>query len=317
MDKVFKTADEQIAILVKRGVTISTPDQKSNAKKALQRFGYYSIINGYNDLFLVSKTPEDQYKPGTTMEEIVAVYEFDKRLRNIMFKYILNVETNIRTLISYYFSQQYGHDNYLIYNNFDTKKKDSTKNITAVIAEVQRQLSSKYSDPAIAHYLSVYGYVPLWVLSNVLTFGQLSKFYNIMKTHERQQISRTFKILDNELESILYYISTVRNFCAHNNRLYCFRNKHPLIDLPAHKSLGIPVSPKGEYVYGKRDFYACVIALMYVLPKAEYMRLIKELYRLFSDTSPKLSVINIQDLMNEMGFPTNWRNDLLSVVKAK
>ena len=28
---------------------------------------------------------------------------------------------------------------------------------------------------------------------------------------------------DEELENILFYISKIRNFCAHGNRLYCYR----------------------------------------------------------------------------------------------
>ena len=54
MDKVFKTNDELISLLISRGVDISTPEHKSFAKKALQHKGYYNLINGYSKLFRVS-----------------------------------------------------------------------------------------------------------------------------------------------------------------------------------------------------------------------------------------------------------------------
>ena len=37
-----------------------------------------------------------------------------------------------------------------------------------------------------------YGYLPLWVLNNILTLGTISKFYSLMKQNERQTISKIF-----------------------------------------------------------------------------------------------------------------------------
>lgn len=315
MDKVFKTHDELISLLVSRGVDISPPEHYIFVKKVLQHEGYYNLINGYNKLFLITKYPDDQYKPGTTVEEIYTLYDFDKKLRDIVFKYILIVERNIKNLLAYSFSKEYGHDNYMLYNNFDTNKRDASKNITAVISDFQHQISSRANDPVISHYLRNYGYIPLWVLNNILTFGQISKFYSILKQKDRQQVSHSFHIQDNQLESILYYLSSIRNFCAHGNRLYCYRTKTPLIDFDAHTVLKIPLTNGKEFDYGKRDFFACMIALKYVLPKSDYLKLIKEISRLLNTTRPRLSVISESDILNEMGFPQNWRNELLSLVK--
>lgn len=316
-DKPFKTHDELISLLISRNVDISTPEQKSFAKKALQHEGYYNLINGYSKLFLITTIPDDTYKPGTTVDEIYSLYDFDRKLRNIIFKYILSVETNIKSLIAYYFPQQYGHDNYMLYNNFDTNKRDADQNITTVISEFQKQIASRAKDPSISHYLKKYGYVPLWVLNNILTLGQISKFYSILKQPDRQKISKIFQITDNQLESTLFYLSSVRNFCAHGNRLYCFRTKRPLIDFSTHASLNIPKSDGHEYDYGKRDLFAAMIALRYVLPKSDYLKLIKEIYRLFSTIRPKLATINETDILKEMGFPIDWRNQLVSLVKDK
>ena len=171
-------------------------------------------------------------------------------MREILLHYILPIETNIKSLIAYYFPQEHSETYYLIYKNFDTNRKDANKNITGLIAELQKQISSRASDPSIAHYLQKYGYVPLWVLNNILTLGTISKFYSLMQQKERQEISKTFRLSDNELESILTYISSIRNFCAHGNRLYCFRNKRPLCDTQLHALMGLDRTSKGEYVYG-------------------------------------------------------------------
>ena len=313
MEKPFKTYDEQIQLLVSRGVTIETPEQKSFAKKKLQHEGYYNLINGYNKLFLKSV---NEYKPRTTMNEIFALYSFDKRLREIFFKNILHLETNIKSLIAYYFPKQHNESNYLIYTNFDVTKKKSTENITSLIAEIQRQISAHSSDPNISHYLTKYGYIPVWVLNNILTMGTVSKFYSLMLQDERQSIAKTFHISDKELESILFFISSVRNFCAHGNRLYCYRSKRPLCDLDLHSSMQIPKN-KEEYQNGKRDLFAAMIALKLTLSKTEFTKLAKDVdIALNKKLKPKLNVLTSSDILNSMGFPENWKELLLNTISV-
>ena len=303
-EKVFTTIEDQISILQSRGVDFSDPSKIDYAKTVLNECGYYNLVNGYNSLFLASA---GNYKPGTTLNEIHALYQFDRVLREIFFRYILKVETHIKSLVSYYFSETHGHKNYLLYTNFNTSVKNAPDKIMSLISEVQRQIAGRTSDPSIEHYIKNYGYIPMWVLSNILTLGQVSKFYSLMLTPERQKVSRVFKIMDNELESILIYISDIRNFCAHGNRLYCYRSRKPLIDLKQHALLSIAKSPSGEYVYGKRDLYASLIALRVLLSNNDYNRLVKEISTNINRLNGKLSVISIDDVLNEMGFPPNWK----------
>ena len=317
MDKVFKTYDEQINILAARGVDISTPEKRSYAKKALQHYGYYNLINGYKKPFLKSESEDsgDVYKNGTTINELRALYDFDDRLRKIFLKYILVVESNLKSLIAYSFSQAHGHENYLIYTNFNTNMRDANKYIMEVIADIQKQLSYHTGDPCISHYLKNYGYVPLWVLNSILTLGTMSKFYKIMKQPERQNVSKPFKLMDNELENILMYITPIRNFCAHNNRLYCYRTKNPLTDTKIHATLNIPRLEEGkhEYAYGKRDLFAVMIALHPLLPKLSYKKMIKELSNALNIFRKNMVVLQENEILDMMGFPESWKEDLLSI----
>lgn len=50
-DKPFKTIDEQINILANER-NLKIPNIES-AKVALSRYGYYEIINGYKDNFMI------------------------------------------------------------------------------------------------------------------------------------------------------------------------------------------------------------------------------------------------------------------------
>ena len=308
-EKEFKTLDELVNLLTSRGVAISTESDVAYAKRILEKVGYYNLINGYNKLFLDhTSTNNICYKQGTTINEINALYQFDRVLKDIFFRYILEVEGNIKSLIAYYFSQAHGHKNYLTFTNFDTGIKDSTKRITKLIADIQKQIAYRSDDPSISHYLSNHGYIPLWVLNNILTFGLISKFYSVMQQQERQNVAKHFKISDKELENILLYLSTIRNFCAHGNRLYCFRSARPLTTLKYHALLNIPLSSNNEPAQGKRDLFACVIALKQILSNNNFKRMSKALFRNIGMFKKKLSILQIDDVLNEMGFPKNWRD---------
>lgn len=316
--KDFKTYDEQIDLLASRGISLSTSDQRGRAKKILQHEGYYNLINGYKKMFLVPPSEDarqdyvETYKTGTTIDEIHALYLFDQKLREAIFPFVLKIETNIKSLIAYYFPKEHGYANYLVYTNFDTTKKDAAKNITTLISNLHQQLSSRYSDPSIRHYLSVYGYVPLWVLNNILTLGTISKFYSLMLQPERQAIANIFGLSDSNMESFIYYITSIRNFCAHGNRLFCFRSKHPLADTDIHKELNIPKNKNNEYAYGKRDLFAVFIILKTLLPRNDFSRLIKKIERAVQTLQTRISVISINDVYREMGFPEDWKSKLLS-----
>ena len=307
-EKVFKTYDEMINLLTSRGIDISTPSDHDYAKRVLEKIGYYNLINGYNKLFLQTNYPAPVYIPGTRLDEINALYQFDRTLRNILLRHILVVETQIKGLVAYHFSEVHGHKNYLIYNNFNTSLKNAEIKITDLIAEIQRQISYRSSDPSIKHYLKNHGYIPLWVLNNILTLGTISKFYSLMLPQERQNVSRHFKIMDNELENALLYLSSIRNFCAHGNRLYCYRTKKPLMDTTYHNKLHISQNSNNEYLCGKRDLFASILALKRLLSNNDYKKLSKELFRNIGYLKNRLSVISINQVLSEMGFPSNWRD---------
>lgn len=317
-EKTFKTYDQLIDILKNRGINLSTSELRGRAKRSLQHEGYYNLINGYKMLFLEKDGDghfinPDKYKEGTTVDEIYYLCCFDKKLRSIILRNILQIEINVKNLISHSFSEKYGHDNYLKYGNFDTSQRDATKNITALIAEIQRQISSRVSDPSIRHYLSEHGYIPLWVLNNILTLGTISKFYSLMKQPERQEIAKIFDLQDKQLISILTYLSSVRNICAHGNRLYCFRTKRPLVDMELHTTLSIPQNVSGEFQYGKRDLFAIMIIFKVLLSRNEFRIVIKQINNELRTLCSKLNVLSEAEVLECMGFPIDWRSKLLSI----
>ena len=94
--KVFKTIEEQISILENKGLVI---DDYLFAEDILIRENYFFIM-GYRHLFLKSNK-ERQFIPGTNFRELYALFNFDRQIRNIIFKNLLIVENNMKSIFSY------------------------------------------------------------------------------------------------------------------------------------------------------------------------------------------------------------------------
>lgn len=101
--KTFATFSEQVKWLQdEKHLLIS---DKQYAEETLKHIGYFPLMGGYKHLFRIPLTKK--YKAGTTFEEIVALYTFDSELRGLFFKYLLQIERHLRSLMSYYFSEMY------------------------------------------------------------------------------------------------------------------------------------------------------------------------------------------------------------------
>lgn len=94
------------------------------AERKLHDIGYYSLIDGYKDIFYNPMTRT--YEKGTNFTDIVALYEFDENLRFLVFKFICHVEQKIRSLISYSFCEAFSENQsaYLNPVNYNVSKKN-------------------------------------------------------------------------------------------------------------------------------------------------------------------------------------------------
>ena len=72
-----------------------------------------------------------------------------------------------------------------------------------------------------------------------------------------------------------------------------------------HKKLQLP-QKKGQYVIGKKDLFAVVIALRYLIPNKEFKVFRKNLSLLIKDVLKKCPLLTEDQLLKEMGFPKNW-----------
>ena len=92
--------------------------------------------------------------------------------------------------MSYYFTETYGaaQKEYLNPQNYDLAKKNQYT-VERLIATLERAANTQ--DYAyINYYREQYGDIPLWVLSNVLTFGNLSKMFRVFPQSLKSKVSK-------------------------------------------------------------------------------------------------------------------------------
>lgn len=304
MEKIFKTIDEQIEILKSRNIII---DDYDKAYKILSKNNYYYLINGYKDLFIDIASKEEKYIKNTKLEEIYALYEFDKDIKINFLKYFLFIENEIDAYIAYEFSKVYGHKNYLIPNNFNTlnfKNNLIDKFINDLNLEIQYQY--KNSNEMIVHYIDKYNYVPLWVLVRVLSFGKISRFYSLMKPKEQNTISKKYNLRINEFKIILHNLTLVRNICAHDEKLYDIKMKNRISNNIYHKKLKIE-SKNGNYKCATRDLFSIIIALKLLLEEEQFYKFYTEIIKSIEILKKQLITIALDKVMYKMGFPKNYK----------
>lgn len=344
-EKEYKTYRQLLSILRSRGMVIEKGSSGSRVMRILERENYYNVINGYKSLFLLTPQTtqmDEKYKPGTTFNEVYSLYCFDRDLRNIYLKYLLKIENMFKTIISHEFSAKYGYDNYLKSENFqvsasidtnhlkwiakrrnfsypkdltEIKQASMEENISSVIKligdiqqEIARQLSKHHQ--VVTHYMTQHGYLPLWVLVDVLTFGKITNFYNNMKPVDKTIVARKFKLQPDELFKYMEMLGLARNKCAHDERFFDirFRRRIHTKSIQNFNRLGIVAEPDGSYNHGTNDAYAIAIMFALLLSKTELNEFITAMKGAFSKLERQLAVISIDDVMQEMGFGSNWKN---------
>lgn len=302
MNKIFKTLDEQIEILKDKGLLF---EDEVLAKEILLRENYF-FISGYRSLFMKSAT-EKKFVPGATFRELHAVFNFDRHIRNILFKNLLIIENNLKSILSYHLSKTYGikESDYLNPVNFN-RSSDKSRQVNDLLKKMKRQIRSNAGNhTATSHYQLNYGYIPLWIAVKVLSFGIVSELFIILKPNDQKEIADFFQIESDNLAFYLPILSNYRNLCAHEEIVFDHKGQKRIEDTKYHEKLGIP-KMDGEYIYGKDDLFSLLIILKCMLRKDDFKEMLNELNYEISWLDGILTSISIGKVLDKMGFPANY-----------
>lgn len=322
-NKPFKTFRKQMRILRSRGLTVESKD-----KRALEEHGYYSIINGYKQLFLqkdsTGKPVEpEKYIPSATFKEIKSLYDFDRELRQILYIPLMEYESNLGSEISYRFSEKYPEEHsYLAMDNFSRNSNDVVSVVQTISSLSNKIKQNAKESNAIKHYINEHGHVPLWVLVNFLTFGDLNYLYQNCKQEIKTTIAKDFMIKHKryyKLPSCPIHVESIESI---NTLVNFFRNSVAHGEITYRKTINRGV----KFSYIKRDLritnphslpnssqcgvFELIISLKLVLNKKQYTTLKKNIQNLFSNYQGNFRSVSFTAILNDMHFPENYNNFL-------
>ena len=301
--KIFKNLDEQIEILKQKGLVI---DDIYYAKEVLLRENYF-FVGGYRHLFLRDDGSR-KFIQGTNFRELYGMFNFDRQLRNILFKNILIVENNLKSILSYVMSKNHGfkEQNYLNSDNL-VKDYSKTRQINDLLRKMKRQISVNGKQHAATnHYIRNYGYIPLWVVVKVLSFGIVGELFSVLQKDDQEEIASIYNVSVNSLINYFPLLANYRNVCAHED--ICYNNKTSKKILPTkyHDILNIPTDEDG-YVYGINDLFSIIIIMKQILKEEDFVLMMNEIGYELDILDGKLETIGIEKVLDSMGFPVNYK----------
>ena len=168
------------------------------------------------------------------------------------------------------------------------------------------------------HYVKKHRYVPLWVLVNYLTIGDLSRMYAMLQKSEKNAIAKYYstqykdqyhvddgpKITSADMTGALKAIVFIRNICAHDEILY---------DIKFQKMLPI-TNLKKYFDYHQCDNRKLVVLILYfkmLLNKRYFKQFYSGLIRLFKKYRKAFKVIDFDIVLDAMGVDESELEKLL------
>lgn len=271
---------QQVNLLKSRNLTILN---NAFAIKKLQHLNYYRLSAYFYPFF----EEKNLFKNGTTFEQIVQLYYFDKELRQLIFYTIEKLEIYIRTQISFSISKNSTVFGYADSSNFHKEKyhKELLENIKSEIARSKEVFVKEFYDKYDDEYL------PVWAMVEIVSFNTLSRIFANLKEHYRKEIVQDIDIKPFVFQRWLHTLTYVRNICAHHSRLW---NKLLAIE-PM-----VPKNQKAFHTINNRKIFFVLTMIEFLLTKMddEEFAFKYELKRLFA----KYPTVNLR----AMGFIDNW-----------
>ncbi|MGL4952000.1 MAG: Abi family protein [Mycoplasma sp.] len=251
MKKVFLNFDEQVDLLISRGLNV---DDKSKLVWYLKKFNYENFINGYNDIFLVEKKRKlNKYRSEVNSSMLISLFNFDRRIASYILGEILSIERMLATTISYEITKKY-KDIFPSLNNGEILNLNAKELLTLFpgikrfvkASDVGRGYARISDELAVRELikllknnchskLNTNNYqddlldCPIWKLSVHWSFGQANNIFWMMEEDLQKKVA--ISILGNNypeevylsLSKVFKCLTEVRNIICHNNVLFNYQ----------------------------------------------------------------------------------------------
>lgn len=206
-----------IARLSKPPLTINDQILKIESKNIkINNIGdcrHFLARNNYQKLFLYRNVLNPTL---STFDDLKQLYILDFKIKNIVFLALNIIETKIKTELAYFHLLKYGNHGYLDPDNFSNPKYHN-QFVKKILEEIKIQKHFMIE----AHFNNYDDDPPLYKIIEILSFGQVSKFYSNLTREDQKSISKDYylRIDIRTLQSWFIFLVEIRNSCAHGSPL--------------------------------------------------------------------------------------------------
>ena len=281
-EKRAATYEEQIAMIRNKGFIIYE-DEEKDCIAFLKKVNYYR----FSAYFLPYLKEDRSFQRGVSFFRIQRTYEFDSRIRALIFEIIEDVEVSLRTKLSYYISQKYGPYGHLG-DGMYTKKH----NERSFQGRVKSCVEQNRDSPAIQESLRKNGgRIPLWIIVEFFSMGMLAYLYSDMKPQDQKKIAEEICGTGvRQMDSWLRCVTELRNRCAHYLRLYCWSFS------------SVPKMPEGFDFSADRSLFSQLLVLKFLYPDAREWN-----FKMMAVLEPLMEEYENDIELRHIGFPENWK----------
>lgn len=283
--KPATTYAKQIEILRERGMGFHDEEK---AKFYLQHLNYYRL--GAYWLQFEEDHTTHKFKAGTTFENVLTLYTFDRELRLLLLDAIERIEVSVRAQWAYRMGHLHGPHSHLDQNlalnrfHWQSNVEDLKKEVSRADETFIKHLSATYVEDL----------PPVWAACEVMSLGLLSRWYaNLKPMHTRRLIAGIYQLDESVFTSWLHHLSVIRNICAHHSRLW----DRPFNRVSPKAPLSKPAHIVNEFT-GQHRLYNTLVILLHFMdtisPDSGWRERLKTLLTAH------------QAQLNKMGFPDNW-----------
>ena len=232
MPALLLTYEQQIDKLVNEKNLVV--NDRAAAMSALRDIGYFALINRYK--WPLRNPMTRKYEDGTRFEDILALYHFDDDLRALLSGCLWRVERKLRNAVAHSFCERFGTDQaaYLDAANYSTARS-ACSDIRRLLGILRFHANDNMQHEYLVHQRTRHGNVPLWATLNAMTFGQVSKMYEILHPGVKAAVAKQFSnVNERQLANVLKVLVLFRNVCVHNERLFSHKVHSDIFDTPLH-----------------------------------------------------------------------------------
>lgn len=186
--KPATTLSEQIETLHERGMQVD----EQLARQWLSNVSYYRLSAYWYPAKKIGSRGEalEEFRDGTSFDDVVALYEADRKLRTLVFDAIERIETTMRMRIG----ESLCADDPLFYLNPENFRAEFEHKEWLQTAQNRVERVGRRNE-SIQHYRDCYdSRFPFWVLAEVLDFSDVSKLYDGMRVSDQRLIAEGLEI---------------------------------------------------------------------------------------------------------------------------